>query len=386
MGADIFDSLFGAFGGGGARAGGARAGASMLRGDDIEISVTLPFVDAAKGAQRTVRIQPIVDCNTCKGSGLKQGAKKSSCAVCAGSGTRTFTIQSGFTMASTCQACGGSGEVVPEGSHCRSCEGHGKVREAKTVEVKVPPGVDDGMKLRIDGKGDAPIEGKGRNGDLYVRINVLPSKQFRRQASNLYHDISVPFYTAILGGRARVPTLDNEVEIRVPNGTQPGEEMVLKGKGVKKLYRDETGDLVVRFNVTMPRSLTSTQRQILETFIAETDFPGSTSFGKPNPSTGGGGGSGEGAAAAAAETSAAEDDPSSTSPGLFQQAKPPPSERKDSPKWWQDMSDDSLETPKRKRADKKAKAPEAKPEAKQDATGEKHSFLGDLWKGLRSRF
>jgi len=184
---------------------------------------------------------------------MKEGMKKTTCGSCGGTGTRTFTIQSGFQMASTCASCGGSGSVAPPGSNCGTCAGVGKVRERRSVEVKIPPGVDDGMKIRIDGKGDAPLGGKGRTGDLFVRVNVIPSKTFTRQGSNIYQNVSVPFYTAILGGKAPVKTLDRDVEVRVPGGTQPGEEMVLRGKGVKKLYKDEHGDLVVRFNVSMPR-------------------------------------------------------------------------------------------------------------------------------------
>jgi len=184
---------------------------------------------------------------------MKEGMKKTTCGSCGGTGTRTFTIQSGFQMASTCASCGGSGSVAPPGSNCGTCAGVGKVRERRTVEVKIPPGVDDGMKIRIDGKGDAPLGGKGRTGDLFVRVNVIPSKTFTRQGSNIYQNVSVPFYTAILGGKAPVKTLDRDVEVRVPGGTQPGEEMVLRGKGVKKLYKDEHGDLVVRFNLSMPR-------------------------------------------------------------------------------------------------------------------------------------
>jgi molecular chaperone DnaJ len=160
-------------------------------------------------------------------------------------------------MASTCNACAGSGEVAPEGSNCGTCNGVGKVRERKQVEVKIPPGVDEGMKIRIPEEGDAPIGGKGRTGDLFVRVNVSPSKTFTRQGTNLYQDVAVPFYTAILGGRARVATLDKDVEVKVPNGTQPGEEMVLRGRGIKKLYREEFGDLVVRFNISIPRFVLS---------------------------------------------------------------------------------------------------------------------------------
>lgn len=259
-GPDIFESLFGAFGG---RGGSAGPRQTTPVGDDIEISLSIPFIDAAKGAARTVAISPVVDCHTCKGDGMKEGMKKTTCASCGGSGTRTFTIQSGFQMASTCAACGGSGSVAPPGSNCGTCAGVGKVRERRTVEVKIPPGVDDGMKIRIDGKGDAPLGGKGRTGDLFVRVNVIPSKVFTRQGSNIYQNVSVPFYTAILGGKAPVKTLDRDVEIRVPGGTQPGEEMVLRGKGVKKLYKDEHGDLIVRFNVSMPRYVTSTERHVI---------------------------------------------------------------------------------------------------------------------------
>jgi molecular chaperone DnaJ len=255
-GADIFDSLFGAFGRGGSA--GPRQAAPPV-GDDIEISVSVPFIDAAKGASRTVPISPVVDCHTCHGSGMKEGMQKKTCGSCGGTGTRTFTIQSGFQMASTCSSCGGSGSVAPPGSNCGTCAGVGKVRERTTVEVKIPPGVDDGMRIRLDGKGDAPLSAapgsgaKGRNGDLYVRINVQPSKVFTRQGSNLYQSVNVPFYTAILGGRAPVKTLDRDVEVKVPQGTQPGEELVLRGRGVKKLYKEEHGDLVVKFNITMPR-------------------------------------------------------------------------------------------------------------------------------------
>lgn len=127
------------------------------------------------------------------------------------------------------------------------------MRERKFEEVDVPAGVDQGMRIRINGKGDVPIQGKGRTGDLYIRINVQPSKIFRRQGSDLFEDVSIPFYTAILGGAARVATLDEDVQIKVLRGTQPGEEMVLKNRGVKKLNKTENGDLFVRFNVSIPR-------------------------------------------------------------------------------------------------------------------------------------
>jgi len=250
QGSDIFESLFGAFGG---RGGRASPGQQRHVGENLEASISIPFLEAAKGTTRTIHITPVVDCHTCTGSGLKEGAKKSNCAACGGSGTRTFTVQGGFQMASTCNVCAGKGQVTPPGSECGSCAGVGKVRERQSVEVKVPPGVDDGMRLQMQGKGDAPLGGKGRAGDLFVRINVQPSKVFTRQGANLYETVNVPFYDAVLGGRARVATLDQDVEIKVPGGTQPGEDMVLRGRGIKKLYKNDNGDLIVKFNVTIPR-------------------------------------------------------------------------------------------------------------------------------------
>ncbi|BGO88817.1 mdj1 protein precursor [Rhodotorula toruloides] len=371
-GADIFESLFGAFGRGGA------AGPRQTQpvGDDIDVSISVPFIQAAKGTSKTIQTSPVVDCHTCHGSGLREGMKKTTCGSCGGTGTRTFTIQSGFQMASTCAACGGSGSVAPPGSNCGTCAGVGKVRERRSVEVKIPPGVDDGMRIRLDGKGDAPIGGKGRNGDLFVRINVQPSKVFTRQGSNLYETVSVPFYTAILGGRAPVKTLDRDVEVKVPQGTQPGEEMVLRGRGVKKLYKEEYGDLIVRFNVSMPRSLTPIQRMILEQYPrVDTDAPGFT-----------------------------------------QQARPPPEDAEtggQKSQWWASLGDDITSAPKREGKEGKEVEEEevrhakevfeeiAKEEVnnleKEKAKGKKgvkkegeegedgHSLLGDLWKAGKKK-
>ncbi|GAA5887171.1 hypothetical protein JCM16303_002213 [Sporobolomyces ruberrimus] len=394
-GPDIFESLFGAFGRGGTA--GPRQQAPI--GDDIEINLSIPFIDAAKGASRTVAISPVVDCHTCKGDGMKEGMKKTTCASCGGSGTRTFTIQSGFQMASTCASCGGSGSVAPPGSNCGTCAGVGKVRERRTVEVKIPPGVDDGMKIRIDGKGDAPLGGKGRTGDLFVRVNVVPSKVFTRQGSNIYQNVSVPFYTAILGGKAPVKTLDRDVEIRVPGGTQPGEEMVLRGKGVKKLYKDEHGDLIVRFNVNMPRSLSATQRQILEQFVAETNMPGSTahyptSSPSPNPSSSRSTSSEPSTSSSSKKDAApATPPPNVDAPGFTQQARPPPTDGAHKSTWWNTMDDDITST-KRPPPGAASDAPTPKPAepkptsstaAPKEGTEEDHTLLGDLWKAGREK-
>ncbi|KZT19399.1 hypothetical protein NEOLEDRAFT_1142188 [Neolentinus lepideus HHB14362 ss-1] len=261
--ADLFDQLFGAFGG--------RARRGPERGEDLESTVGVSFTEACKGTKRTITITPVVDCTTCSGTGLKPGHKRTRCNACDGTGTRTFVIDSGFQMASTCASCGGTGSTVPRGGQCTDCSGMGKVRARKSVAVDIPAGVEDGMTIRVPNAGDAPVGGKGQPGDLLVRVHVAPSKQFRRQGANLYHEARIPVHTALLGGRVRVPTLDGEVDVRVPGGTQQGEEMVLKGRGVQRVFAGDKGDLFVTFSVQLPRSLTKRQREILQQYADDVE-------------------------------------------------------------------------------------------------------------------
>ncbi|WFD29615.1 mdj1 protein precursor [Malassezia sp. CBS 17886] len=269
----IFESLFGgAFGGGGGGGGGARSGfRAETRGEDIDTSVNISFEEACKGTTRMVTVNAIERCGTCTGSGLKQDAKRTPCEVCNGTGTRTFVIQGGFQMASTCPACSGTGSTVSPGDECDPCAGAGRVRTKRTVKINIPAGVDDGFRMRQDGSGDVPLMGGGQPGALFVRINVTPSRVWRRQGVNLFYPAHVPFYTAVLGGRVRVPTLDGAVDVRVPSGTQPGEEMVLHGRGVPRLGarrgQERNGDLMVQFEVTIPRSLSKKQKELLQEFV-----------------------------------------------------------------------------------------------------------------------
>ncbi|PFH49201.1 hypothetical protein AMATHDRAFT_148155, partial [Amanita thiersii Skay4041] len=264
---DLFEQLFN-FGGG--RARGSPFSDSM-RGADLETTVNLSFLEACKGATRRVNISPIANCGTCSGSGLKKGAKRSTCSACGGSGHRTFVIDNGFQMASTCNACGGVGSTVPRSGQCSSCDGVGRVQVKKTVTVTIPSGVEDGMTVRVPNAGDVPASGKGQTGDLLVRVNVAPSKLFVRQGSNLYHKAQIPLHTALLGGRVRIPTLDGEVDVRLPGGTQQGEEMVLKGRGVAPALHGSTGDLFVTFMVLLPRSLSKRQRELLQAYADDVE-------------------------------------------------------------------------------------------------------------------
>ncbi|GAC72202.1 mitochondrial phosphate carrier protein [Moesziomyces antarcticus T-34] len=264
------------FGAGGFGFGGAGF-AGEARGEDLETTVNLTFEEACKGTKRKVVINPIERCGSCTGSGLKAGAKKSTCGTCNGTGTRTFVIQSGFQMATTCPSCGGAGSTVAPGDSCNTCDGVGRVRGRKEVEIELPAGVDDGFRIRKDGFGDVPLSGAGTPGSLYVRINVSPSRIWRRQGSTLFFPATIPFHTAVLGGKVRVPTLDGPVEVRVPAGTQVGEEMILPGRGVPSpTRRGQKGDLMVQFEVSMPRSLTKRQREILQQYADEVEDRAST--------------------------------------------------------------------------------------------------------------
>ncbi|KAF8559338.1 hypothetical protein OG21DRAFT_1561684 [Imleria badia] len=265
---DLFSQLFGGTFGGRARSAGFT---QSSRGADIEARVNVTFMDACKGTVRTVNINPVSTCSTCSGTGLRRGAKRATCSSCHGTGTRTFIIDSGFQMASTCGTCLGTGSTIPRGSQCDHCGGQGHVRSKKTVNVDIPPGVEDGMTIRVPGAGDAPLTGKGSHGDLLVRVGVAPSKIFRRQGANLHHEARIPLHLALLGGRVRVPTLDGHVDVRVPSGTQHGEEMVLRNHGVPSVFGGDKGDLFVSFTIQLPRSLTARQREILQEYADDVE-------------------------------------------------------------------------------------------------------------------
>lgn len=281
-GADInFEDIFGAFTGGARRGRGSRQSPfqeEILVGENIEVQTNISFMDAAKGCTKEILITPLVQCKTCGGGGLKKGQSRSQCKKCGGTGTRVHFMQAGFQMASTCDACGGQGVVIPRGGECGTCNGIGVVRERKTVSLDIPGGVEDGMRLRVSGEGDAPPTGTAANpdarstrGDLYVFIRVAPDSKFQRAGADVLYTASIPLTTAVLGGEVTVPTLDGETKVKVPTGTGTGDKITLGGMGMKKLgaRRGATGDLRVEFKVAMPKYLTSNQRTILEMLAEE---------------------------------------------------------------------------------------------------------------------
>ncbi|KAJ5604548.1 hypothetical protein N7510_009702 [Penicillium lagena] len=278
-----FEDLFGAFTGGARRGPRGRRNPfqeQILVGEDIEVQTNISFMDAAKGTSQDIVITPLTECGTCNGDGLKQGAKRSQCSSCNGSGTRVHFMQGGFQLAATCDTCSGTGMTVPRGSECGSCHGNGVVRERKTIQVKIPGGVEDGQRMRVPGEGDAPPTGtaaaagaRTQRGDLYVSIRVAPDHRFSRNGSDILYTASIPLTTALLGGEVTIPTLDNEVKVKVSTGTGTGDRITLSGMGMKKLGSrsrfSPTGDLKVEFKVAMPKYLTGNQRTILEVLADE---------------------------------------------------------------------------------------------------------------------
>lgn len=277
-----FEDLFGAFTGGAGRAGRRRASPheSILVGEDIEVQTNISFMEAAKGTGKDIFITPLVGCKTCSGSGLKKGAKRTQCKSCNGSGTRVHFMQGGFQLASTCDACNGSGMVTPRGSDCGTCRGQGVVRDRQTVHVDIPGGVEDGMRIRVAGEGDSPPTGSAdagirtQRGDLYVSIRVAPDSRFSRSGSDILHTATLPLTTALLGGEVTVPTLDGEVKVKVATGTGTGDRITLSGMGMRKLSGrgrnfSSNGDLRVEFKVQMPKYLSANQRTILEVLADE---------------------------------------------------------------------------------------------------------------------
>ncbi|ERS98918.1 chaperone DnaJ [Sporothrix schenckii ATCC 58251] len=321
-----FEDLFQAFAGGaagGRRAGGGGGGGSsagqgrnpfqqeVLVGDNIEVQANISFLEAARGVTKTITITPLVTCHTCTGSGLKKGTKRSSCPSCNGTGTRVHFVQGGFQMASTCGTCGGTGTAVPRGGECRTCSGDGAVRERQTISVDIPGGVEDGMRLRVDGQGDAALTGRagggpdsgvrGVRGDLYVFVRVAADAKFTRAGADILHTATVPLTTAVLGGEVTVPTLDGSVKVRVATGTSTGDRVTLSGMGMKKLGSSSrrggsgaSGDLRVEFRVAMPKYLSANQRTIVEMLADEMGDKTAKRVMNVGRATGAGAGAGDG--------------------------------------------------------------------------------------------
>ena len=255
---DIFGDVFGdIFGGAGARGAG---GARVFRGADLRYNLDLSLEDAVRGTTVKIRVPTLVTCKSCNGSGARKGTSSVTCSTCAGRGQVRIT-QGFFSVQQTCPECRGSGTVIKD--PCSSCHGQGRVKEQKTLSVKIPAGVDTGDRIRLAGEGEAGENG-GPAGDLYVQIRVQPHPIFNREENDLYCDVPISFPTAALGGELDVPTLEGRLLLKIPPETQTGKLFRLRGKGVRSVHGGPVGDLLCRVVVETPVHLNRKQKELLE--------------------------------------------------------------------------------------------------------------------------
>jgi molecular chaperone DnaJ len=255
---DIFGDVFGDIFGAGRRGGSAQ----VFRGADLGYELRLDLEKAVRGDTVTINVPTQVSCETCAGSGAKKGSKPEQCTTCGGVGQ--VRMQQGFfSIQQACPACKGAGTVISD--PCNDCHGRGRVRKTKTLSVKVPSGVDDGDRIRLTGEGEAGRSG-GPAGDLYVEIRVNPHKIFTREDADLACEVPVSMATATLGGEVELPTLDGNVSLKVPAGTQSGKVFRLRGKGVTTVRDARKGDLFAKVAVETPVNLTVEQKSLLDKF------------------------------------------------------------------------------------------------------------------------
>ncbi len=255
---DIFGDVFGDIFGGGGR----RGGPQVFRGADLGYELRLDLERAVSGDTVTIDVPSQVSCDVCDGSGAKKGTTPAQCSTCGGAGQ--VRMQQGFfSIQQTCPACKGAGTMISD--PCESCHGRGRVRKTRTLSVKVPAGVDDGDRIRLSGEGEAGRNG-GPAGDLYVEIRVNPHKIFAREGSDLSCEVPISFSTAALGGEVELPTLEGNVALKVPAGTQSGKVFRLRGKGVTTVRDPRKGDLFARVAVETPVNLTNDQKELLRKF------------------------------------------------------------------------------------------------------------------------
>jgi molecular chaperone DnaJ len=256
--AEAFGDIFGdIFGGQGGRRGG---GQQVFRGNDLSYAMEITLEEAAAGKDTQIRIPSWESCETCKGSGAKPGTSAKTCSTCNGSGN-VHLRQGFFSIQQTCPHCHGTGKIIPE--PCTTCHGAGKVKKQKTLEVKIPAGINEGMRIRSTGNGE-PGQNGGPAGDLYIEIRIKAHDIFERDGDDLHCTVPISMTTAALGGAIEVPTLGSKAEIDLPEGTQHGKTFRLRGKGIKGVRSSYPGDLYCHISVETPVKLTEHQRKLLK--------------------------------------------------------------------------------------------------------------------------
>ncbi len=271
---DIFGQFFGGgFGGGGRR----QNPNAPSRGEDASANVNLSFEEAAKGCKKEIQVTHIESCETCHGSGAEPGSQTKTCPSCHGTGRITSTQRTPFGAMQTqrvCDQCRGTGKILER--PCHTCAGKGRVRRTVKRTIDIPAGIDDGQIINLRGGGDAGVNG-GPSGDLHVHVTVRPHPIFERDGFDVYCEIPITFTQAALGAEIVVPTLDGKVKFTVHEGTQPGDEFKLRGKGIQRLNYSGRGDQYVKIVVEVPKELTQKQKEILKQFDRES---GSQNYNK----------------------------------------------------------------------------------------------------------
>ncbi|MBN9279905.1 MAG: molecular chaperone DnaJ [Hyphomicrobium sp.] len=262
---DIFDDLFGEFMGG--RRGG-RQRSARERGADLRYNMEITLAEAFVGKQAQIRVPTSVTCETCSGSGARAGSRPTTCQTCGGAG-KVRASQGFFTIERTCPACQGRGETIDD--PCPACHGHGRVTKERTLAVSIPPGVEDGTRIRLAGEGEAGQRG-GPTGDLYIFLSIKPHEFFQRDGADIFCRVPIAMTTAALGGNVDVPTVEgNRVRMPVPSGTENGKQFRLKGKGMPVLRSKVHGDMYIQVEVETPKNLSRKQRELLEEFERESN-------------------------------------------------------------------------------------------------------------------
>lgn len=277
---DIFDNLFGgSFGGfGGSRTSRANA---PRRGQDIDIAVTISFMEACFGVKHEVKVNRLEKCTDCGGSGAASGSSPQTCPECNGVGQVKVGQRTPFGVISsqkTCPKCSGKGKIVT--NPCTKCNGNGRVRTSKNLSIDIPAGIDNGQMLRVGGQGDAGING-GPNGNVNVNVHVKSHPIFERDEFDIHCEIPITYTQAVMGDELIVPTIDGDVKYSIGEGTQTGTIFRLRGKGVKKLQRSDRGDQYVKVVVEVPKNLDKNQKELLKAFEAslnEKNYEKKTSF------------------------------------------------------------------------------------------------------------
>jgi molecular chaperone DnaJ len=260
--ADIFESFFGGFSGAGQQ---GRRRSGPVRGDDLRLDLKLDFREAVFGGEKEIRISHLETCATCNGNGAKPGTRPVTCSTCGGAGQvrrATRTPFGSFTQVSVCPTCNGSGQVIEE--KCESCGGAGVRQEAKKLKITIPPGVDNGTRLRVSAEGDAGARG-GPPGDLIIFLFVKEDAEFQRDGLSVLSDLKISYLQAILGSKVEVNTVDGTEEVTIPPGTQPGTVLTLENHGVPRLGNaEQRGDHLLTVQVDIPTRMSTEERELLE--------------------------------------------------------------------------------------------------------------------------